>query len=111
MKSTKILPNLINEEKWEDLIQSSKDENMAKLFSKWINSKENESNVLKLIKNIPDKFIPSLMINFPNVIVPFLIKNYKESYSKISEELFNNEMRGNLKIIPLFDKKLIRVIL
>ena len=111
MKSTKILPNLINEEKWEDLIQFSKDENKAKLFSNWINSKENESNVLKLIKNIPDKFIPSLMINFPSEIVPFLIKNYKESYSKISEELFNNEMRGNLKIIPLFDKKLIKLIL
>lgn len=111
MKSTKILPTLIEDEKWEDLIQFANDENTTQLFSSWINSKENESNIFKLIKNIPDKYIPSLIIKFPNEIIPLLVKNYKVSYSKIALELFNDKMRGNPDIISLFDEKLIKVIL
>ena len=103
MKSTKILPTLINSQKWDDLLQFALDDDTMILFSNWIDCKENESKVIEIVKNIPDKFIPFLMINFPKTIVPFLIKNYKESYSKIAIDLFNNEMRGNLIIIPLFE--------
>ena len=111
MKSTKILPTLINSQKWDDLLQFTLDEDTTILFSNWIDCKENESKVIEIVKNIPDKFIPFLMINFPKTIVPFLIKNYKESYSKIAIDLFNNEMRGNLIIIPLFDIKYLKIIL
>ena len=109
MKSTKQIPNFINEEKWEELIEFSK--TTQTLFLNWISAKENKSNILKLIKNIPDKYIPTLIINFPNEIVPFLVKNYKESYSKLALELFNKEMKGNLIIIPLFEKNLLKTII
>ena len=111
MNNTKHIPNLISEEKWEEIIKFYNDENTSILFSNWIRAKENNLNVLKLIKNIPEQYISTLLIDFPNIVVPILLKNYKESYGKLALELFNKEMRGNLIIIPLFDKNLLKIII
>ena len=111
MKSTKILLELINNNKWEDIIQFALDEKTKSLFSSWLSSKENDSNISKLIQNIPNDFISVLIINFPATIVPYLIKNYKQSYSDIAKNLINNEMKGNLILLPLLDIKYLKIIL
>ena len=113
MKSTKILPSLLKEKKWEDIMQFALEEKTKSLFAYWIGSqkKGNKSKFLELIKNIPDKYVPSLIVNFPSLIVPYLIDNYKQSYSEIAKELFNGEMRGNLSILPLLDVKFVKIIL
>ena len=39
--------------------------------------KDNEEIITDLIKEIPDKYLPSLIINHSSKIIPYLIKNYK----------------------------------
>ena len=111
MKNTKILPKLIEDKKWEELIQFALDTRTKGLFSKWINSEENETNVKKMVKNIPDKFIGTLIIEYPETITPLLISNYKPSYADIAKELSNGEMRENKIILSLLDIKFIKTIL
>ena len=110
MKSTKILQELIDNNKWENVIQFALDEKSTHLFSNWLNSKENDCKISKLVQNIPNDFISLLIINFPATIVPYLIKNYKQSYSNIAKNLLNNEMRGNLILLPLLDIKFLKSI-
>ena len=111
MKNTKILPKLIEDKKWEELIQFASDTRTRGLFSKWINSEENETKVKEMVKNIPDKYIYTLIIEYPETITPLLISNYKDSYSDIAKELSNGEMRENKIILPLLDIKFIKTIL
>ena len=111
MKNTKILPKLIEDKKWEELIQFALDTRTKGLFSKWINSEENETNVKNMVKNIPDKFIGTLIIEYPETITPLLISNYKPSYADIAKELSNGEMRENKIILSLLDIKFIKTIL
>ena len=111
MKNTKILPKLIEDKKWEELIQFASDTRTRGLFSKWINSEENETKVKEMVKNIPDKFIYTLIIEYPETITPLLISNYKDSYADIAKEFSNGEMRENKIILPLLDIKFIKTIL
>jgi len=111
MKNTKILPKLIEDKKWEELIQFASDTRTRGLFSKWINSEENETKVKEMVKNIPDKYIYTLITEYPETITPLLISNYKDSYADIAKELSNGEMRENKIILPLLDIKFIKTIL
>ena len=111
MKNTKVLPKLIDDKKWEEVVQFASDTRTKRLFSNWINSKENKTKLKEMIQNIPDKFIYNLITEYPETITPLLISNYKDSYASIAKELSNGEMRENKIILPLLDIKFIKIIL
>ena len=111
MQSTKIISTLIKEEKWDDLLSFALGGGTSKLFHDWINYNENESFKSQLLKSLPDKCLSPLIEEYPSIIIPHLIKNYKESYSTIALDLANNEMKGNIELLALFDAKKIKIIL
>ncbi len=111
MKSTKILESLIKEEKWEELIEFALNKKTQNLFSSWLETKAHKLNHSYLIQKIPDKYIPSLLINFSSKLTPLLLVNYKESYGEIAKQLSENEMKNEISLLPLFDIKYLKIIL
>ena len=111
MKSTKVISNFLKEQNWDELMLYALGEGTSKLFKSWISDKDNEEIIIDLIKAIPDKYLPSLIINHSSKIIPYLIKNYKESYKSIAYNLANNELKGNNDLISLFDVKMIKILL
>ena len=110
MKSTKILINLIKEEKWEEILQFALDKDTSNLFSSWFENNENEKIVDSLFQNIPSKYISPLIIKFSSKVITILTKNYKTSYGEIAYELLNENKEID-NILPLLDIKLIKIIL
>ena len=111
MKSTKILESLIKEEKWEELIEFALNKKTQNLFSSWLETKAHKLNHSYLIQKIPDKYIPSLLINFSSKLTPLLLVNYKESYGEIAKQLSENEMKNEISLLPLFDIKYLKITL
>ena len=111
MKSTKVISNFLKEQNWDELMLYALGEGTSKLFKSWISDKDNEEIITDLIKEIPDKYLPSLIINHSSKIIPYLIKNYKESYKSIAYNLANNELKGNDDLISLFNVKMIKILL
>jgi len=111
MKSTKDILVYSKEQKWDELLQFALNEETYYLFDSWINNKENEFCIEEFIKDIPDKYLPPLLIKYSSIMIPYLIKNYKPSYAEIALSLANNELKGNKELFPLFDTKMIKIIL
>ena len=109
MKSTKILINLIKEEKWEEILQFALDEDTCNLFLSWLQEQENEIIVNTLFHKIPNKYILPLIRKFSSKVIHFLIKNYKTSYGEIVYQLLNENKEID-NILPLLDLKLIKII-
>ena len=104
MKSTKILINLIKEEKWEEILQFALDKDTSNLFSSWFENNENEKIVDSFFQNIPSKYISPLIIKFSSKVITILTKHYKISYSEIAYELLNENKEID-NILPLLDIK------
>ena len=111
MQSTKDILVYSKEQKWDELLQFALNEETYYLFDSWINYKENEFCIEEFIKDIPDKYLPPLLIKYSSIMIPYLIKNYKPSYATIALSLANNELKGNKELFPLFDTKMIKIIL
>ena len=111
MQSTKVISVYRKEQKWDELLQFSLGEETFNLFDSWLKDKENEFYIEELIKDIPDKYLPPLLLKNSSIMIPYLIKNYKPSYATIALTLANNELKGNKELFPLFDTKNIKIIL
>ena len=111
MQSTKLISSFLKEQKWDELMLFISGKDTSEIFDKWITDKENEYQIEELIKSIPDKCLPQLLIKYDSIIIPYLLKNYKESYATIALNLANNELKGNNKLFALFDPKMIKITL
>ena len=111
MQSTKLISTYIQAQKWDELMFFITSEDTSQIFEKWIKNNENEYQIESLIKSLPDKCLPELIIKYDNIVIPYLIKNYRESYASIALNLANNELKGNNKLFALFDPKMIKITL
>ena len=111
MQSTKLISTYIQAQKWDELMFFIISEDTSQIFEKWIKNNENEYQIESLIKSLPDKCLPELIIKYDTIVIPYLIKNYRESYASIALNLANNELKGNNKLFALFDPKMIKITL
>lgn len=87
MQTTKVLESFLKEKKWKEIMQFAIDEETSSLFLLWLTNKSNDDNINTLVKNIPNEYISSFILNFEEKIIPYFIKNYKKEYSKIAYDL------------------------
>ena len=111
LQSTKIISSFIHFQKWDSLISFISSQDTSEIFDNWITNSENEYTIEEFIKSLPDKCLIPLLIKYDSIIIPKMVKNYKESYSTIALNLSNNELKGNNKLVALYDPNMIKLIL
>ena len=111
LQSTKVISSFIQSQKWDSLISFISSQDTSEIFDNWITNSENEYIIEEFIKSLPDKCLIPLLIKYDSIIIPKMVKNYKESYSTIALNLSNNELKGNNKLVALYDPNMIKLIL
>ena len=111
MDNTRILSKFISESNWEKIIDFTINEKTSNLFQQWVKLINNKCHIINLVKNIPEKFLSSLIIEYPYEIIPFMIDNFKDSYSDLALELLNTTMKSRYELFSLLSKKYIKLII
>ena len=111
MDNTRNLSKFISESNWEKIIDFALNEKTSNLFKQWIKFPNNKCHIISLVKNIPEKFLSSLVVNYPTEIIPFMIDNFKESYSDLAFQLLNTTMKSTNELFSLLSKKYIKLII
>ncbi len=111
MDNTRILSKFISESNWEKIIDFAINEKTSNLFQQWVKLINNKCHIINLVKNIPEKFLSSLIIEYPYEIIPFMIDNFKDSYSDLAFKLLNTTMKSRYELFSLLNKKYIKLII